>query len=255
MFVKKVISDDVEYSDDGRSSQLTCYYFDDYVKYLFNNDQSRPTSGKSSIFLQSLNNKKENKAIQVDGKTGEVSKKSRPVNIESKVKRLFKKCSKEDIKDEIKSDDLDIEDTKITFRKSGRRKSLTISRTQSPETVQVIRVDVVCNHSRGSAISDYDDKKPDCNVSEPLTNFGIESMDIKKSHFANKYLLANTIKPLDGNLSSGEKVTLLCKTFKLSERSQVPLFVKPRTSPEAKIKCKSLKISSPTKGYTIEFRK
>ncbi|KOB77662.1 Uncharacterized protein OBRU01_02821 [Operophtera brumata] len=255
MFVKQVISDDVEYSDDDRSSQLTCYYFDDYVKYLFNNDKSRPNSGKSSVVIESLRNKKDNKATQVDEQTGEGTKKSRQGNIQSKVKSLVNKCAEQDIKDEIISKDVDMEDTKITYRKTGRRKSLTISRTQSPETVQVIRVEVVCNQSRGSVTSHYEDNKPDCSISESMTNFGIESMDIQKSHFANKYLLTNTVKTLDENLSGGEKVTLCCKTFKLSERSQVPILIKPRTSLEAKLKCKSLKMSSPTKDYKIEFRK
>lgn len=231
MFVKQAIPDEDELSDDGRSTQLTSYYFDDYVKYL-SNDKSRPTSGKSSIFLQSLDNKKENKATQVD-EFGEGSKKPRHRIIESKVKSLLKKCAKQEIKDEIKRDDTAIEDPKITYRKSGRRKSLTISRTQSPEIMQVIRVDVVCNHNRGSVMSDYEDTKQLDN-NESLNNYDVKSMDTKKSHFANKYLLTNTVKTLDENLASGETVTLLCKTFKLSERFQVPLSSKPRTVADVK---------------------
>lgn len=244
MFVKQVIPD-VDQDTDDESSHITSYYFDDYVKYLFDTDKSRPTSGKSSVFLQSLSNKKENKATQVDGQMGEVSNKPRQGYMESRVKTFLKKSDKQEIKDGAQSDDANIEDTKITFRKSGRRKSLTISRAQSPEVMQVIRVDVVCNHSRGSAMSDYESNtrtKPACE--DTLDNLDIERVDLKKSHFANKYLLTSTIKPLDEHLA-GEKVTLLCKTFKLTERSQASLPNKPKAVTETKTNKKTIKTCAP----------
>ncbi|KAG6465523.1 uncharacterized protein LOC115453905 [Manduca sexta] len=214
MFVKQVVHED---EDADRSSQLTCYYFDDYVKYLFNNDRSRPTSGKSTLFLRELSNKfEENKAIQVES-SNETNKKLR--NAETKTKTFIKKIAKESNVDN--KNIVDMKDAKIMYRKAGKRKSLTISRAQSPETVQVIRVDVVCNYHGGSVLSDYEESKRSSDTHFDKSAGKIDSINIKNSSFANKYLLTNTIKSLDENLSGGAKVTLLCKTFKLSDRSKL----------------------------------
>ncbi|XP_075991336.1 uncharacterized protein LOC142986666 [Anticarsia gemmatalis] len=209
MFVKQIVNEN-EFSDEDRSSQLTCYYFDDYVKYLCS-DRSRPTSGRSTIFLRGISNYKENKAIQVE--IAPIIEDKKVKKVEPKPKAVPKKVSTQEVK-EVRDIVETIENTKITYQKTGKRKSLTISRTQSPETVQVIRVDVVCNYPN-SSLSDYDDIKrgagsPDRSKSK-LENIG------KNNHF-NKYLLTNSIKSLDESLSGGSKVTLLCKTFKLSDR-------------------------------------
>lgn len=244
MFVKQAI--DNEYSDDGRSSQLTCYYFDDYVKYLYNNDKSRPNSGKSSIFLQGLSNKRENKATQVESEqTGgnKISQKH-----DSKHKSFLKKSHKQEIFDEIS--DGDVEDTKISYSNSGKRKSLTISRTQSPETVHVIRVDVVCNHSGTSARSGYEEKKLDCS-----SDIDFENITAKGSHFSDKYLLTNTIKKLDESLS-GAKVTLLCKTFKLTARAKASSTNKPKTnSTDETFIAKESKKNGKNKNSKVKVRK
>ncbi|KAJ0183706.1 hypothetical protein K1T71_000129 [Dendrolimus kikuchii] len=222
MFIKQVINDR-EHNDEEKSSQLTCYYFDDYIKYLFHNDKSRPASGTSSIFLQGLNNKlTENKDAEVNiPNYVENIKKSK--KIEAKIKQISKKTIK-NRDDKIEESESDIEDTQITYKKSGKRKSLTISRTQSPETVQIIRVDVVCNYRSISPISDYTDdiKENEPSPKEPEPKK--DSFNIKDNHYAAKYQLTKTIKTLDENLYGGAKVTLLCKTFKLSERGKI--FVK-----------------------------
>lgn len=217
MFVKQIVEDQ-DLSEDDRSSQLTCYYFDDYAKYINNADRSRPSSGKSSIFLQGITSKlKENKAVQVDTTKTMVSKKTRIV--EQKFKNSHKPG---DIQDEFTCEkDSNIDDTKIAFHKSGKRKSLTITRVPSPETVQVIRVDVVCNYSSSSTMSDYDENKKQTQTdSGKLIENKLENFNIRNNHYANKYLLMNTIKTLDENVSGGAKVTLLCKTFRLSDRGK-----------------------------------
>lgn len=222
MFVKQVVQNN-GIEDEDRSSQLTCYYFDDYAKYLISNDRSRPSSGKSSIFLQGLSTKfKENKAIQVDiTKTG-FTKKLR--KNEPRLKNAVYDRERLTISDEIihPSPETSIENAKIAFHKSGNRKILTISRAQSPETVQVIRVDVVCNYSNSSTLSDYEDTKKQSKIDDvKITDKSLETINIKNSHYANKYLLTNTIKSLNENVSGGAKVTLLCKTFKLTDRSKI----------------------------------
>lgn len=217
MFVKQVVEEH-EVPEDDRSSQLTCYYFDDYAKYITNTDRSRPSSGKSSIFLQGITTKhKENKAVQVDTTKTDASKNTRTVK--QKLKNSHKP---EEIQDKVTCNmDSNIDDTKIAFHKSGKRKSLTITRVPSPETVQVIRVDVVCNYSSSSTMSDYDDNKKQTQTDDdkPIGN-KVENFNIRNNHYANKYLLMNTIKTLDENVSGGAKVTLLCKTFRLTDRGK-----------------------------------
>lgn len=216
MFVKQIVEDQ-ELPEDDRSSQLTCYYYDDYAKYITNTDRSRPSTGKSSIFLQGTTTKfRENKAVQVDTTKTMISKKT---ILEQKLNNSHKP---EEIQGEITCEnDSNIEDTKISFHKSGKRKSLTITRVPSPETVQVIRVDVVCNYSTSSIMSDYDENKKqtqtDC---DKLISNKLENFNIRNNHYANKYLLMNTIKTLDENVSGGAKVTLLCKTFRLTDRAK-----------------------------------
>lgn len=228
MFVKQLIEDE-ENDVDESSSQLTCYYFDDYVKYILNNELSAPISDKSSVLFYSLNKKvKENKAVQVE---------SRRQGLDSRKYQKFdgatkNNCIIKNIKETVKEEppDLTSEDTKVVYHKSGKRKCLTISRAQSPETVQVIRVDVVCNYTRSSTISELDDNKRqnDVDTQIALNPKIINNINLKTSHFSNKYLLTNTTKTLDENVSGGAKVTLLCKTFRLSRRTN-PTKKLPRT--------------------------
>lgn len=215
MFVKQTVED--SYLSEARSSVLSDYDYS-YTKYLLNNDQSRPSSSKSSVILYYLNNKfKENKATQVDIKNNNVKKK--PMN--EKLRKI-KKCDiKTDVTEDLKLTEIENNnvDTKITYRKSGKRKSLTISRTDCPATVQVIRVDVVCNYSSSSTISDYDECKKEDTPAE-LEDKENKMVKPNTSHFDKKYVLTNTVKTLDENVTGG-KVTLMCKTFKLTERSKV----------------------------------
>lgn len=240
MFVKQAITEN-ELSDDDRSSQLTYYYFDEYLKYLHNTDRSRPASRNSSIFLRGFSKDKDktedNKPTQVETNADEM-KKSRTT--ETKIKNNVKKIPKRELmKDEIRDVSETIENTKITYKKSGKRKSLTISRAQSPETVQVIRVDVVCNYTNSSS-SDYEDNKKESltDRSETFRENSLIKKDIfanrYSNHLASKYLLTNSIKSVDENLSGGSKVTLLCKTFKLSDRNIAE-------KPEKEIKFRTLK--------------
>ncbi|XP_063837755.1 uncharacterized protein LOC135086863 [Ostrinia nubilalis] len=220
MFVKQVV-DDIENFEEDRSSELTSYYFDDYVKYILSAERSRPSSSKSSIFLQDLSNKyRENKSIQVDNKSVSDTKKPRKADPKNKIanKQTTFKTDDGNIDQETDMDTKSTHDTKVAYHKSGKRKSLTISRAQSPETIQVIRVDVVCNYSSSSVLSDCEENKRE--TSTRLTEKDIEKIDFKKPHFADKYLLTNTIKSINENLSCGSKVTLLCKTFKLTDRSK-----------------------------------
>ncbi|XP_045510206.1 uncharacterized protein LOC123705472 [Colias croceus] len=207
MFVKELLEDNS--NDGGRFSELTCYYLDDYAKYLLSNDRSRPSTGKSNTFIYTLDNKtKESKAVQTELK--HVSRKTS--KSDTKFKKPFKR-NKDEGKEMVGATKTTIKDAKITYEKSGKRKSLTISRTESPATVQVIRVDVVCNYSSSSTMSDYEDKQTKEENKQEIVN-------VKQSHFANKYLLTNTVKTLDEN-AGGARVTLLCKTFKLADRSGI----------------------------------
>ncbi|XP_045531535.1 uncharacterized protein LOC123718789 [Pieris brassicae] len=209
MFVKELVEDNLY--DGDRCSELTCYFYDDYAKYLMNNDRSRPSSGKSSIFqFDAIEKPKENVA----------KNKVRTKTLKTGKSESNKKKPNEILNGDKKDLELRDNDTKISYHKSGKRKSLTISRADSPATLQVIRVDVVCNYCT-SSISDYEDTKQTTN----------EKVTKGDSHFANKYLLTNTVKTLDEN-AGGARVTLLCKTFKLADRSG--LF--------AENKAKSLKI-------------
>ncbi|XP_039764118.1 uncharacterized protein LOC120636625 [Pararge aegeria] len=216
MFVKQMVND-FDLQEASRSSELSDY-FDDYSKYFLNNEHSRPSSGKSSIVLYCLNNKtKENKATQVDLKSTGPRRKHK---LDIKNKKANKISDKSDV-DEIQNSKNDInEGTKITFHKNGKRKSLTISRTESPATVQVIRVDVVCNYSTSSTMSDYEENKAPSQADYDQEDREIKTLDLKKSRFVQKYMLTNTVKTLDQSVSGG-KVTLMCKTFKLTNRSKI----------------------------------
>lgn len=223
MFIKQIVDNTTITEDEGRSSQLTCYYFDDYAKYLISNDRSRPSSEKSSIFLQDLSTKlKVNKAIQVDITRTGFTKKIH--NSENRVKTNLDDVDRSIIADDVNSQspEKSIENAKIAFHKSGNRKVLTISRAQSPETIQVIRVDVVCNYSNASTVSDYEDvKKPSKIDDGKIMEKSLVNINKNNSYYANKYLLTNTVKSLNENVSGGAKVTLLCKTFKLTDRSKI----------------------------------
>lgn len=219
MFVKQVVTNP-EPADEDRTSQLSCYYFNDYAKYLTHSDRSRSSSGKSTIGLQGLSaNCKENKTVQVDiAKSRDSKQPSKGAKGNSQ--RIDTQSQLKDCEEELQN--TSIQNTKITFQKSGNRKSLTISRAQSPETVQIIRVDVVCNYSTSSTLSDYDDKKPSQSDIIKIDKI-IDSRkeNVRNSHFGQKYLLTNAIKTLDENVSGGAKVTLLCKTFTLSDRTKI----------------------------------
>ncbi|XP_063545845.1 uncharacterized protein LOC134753834 [Cydia strobilella] len=214
MFVKQVVEEKEEYIEDC-SSLLTCYYFDDYIKYILNPEQNAPSSDKSSILYCAHNNFTQNKLLQFKSNGTDV-KKCNQINNNLKISCIAKemKESKEGLPD------LALEDTKVEYYKSGKRKCLTLSRTQSPETVQVIRVDVVC-HPRAAP---GDAPAPDGSKQTHVDNEGAfhptSITNVKTNHFSNKYLLTNTIKTLDANVSGGAKVTLLCKTFRLSSRTK-----------------------------------
>lgn len=235
MFIKQIITEQQLY-DDEKSSQVTCYYFDDYIKYLYHNDKSRPASGMSTIFLHELINKfTENK----DTKTNIPLYCLKNNNKSNKMEHQRKQTCKKSIKNhdeknhgQVEGHESDIEDTKISFKKSGNRKSLTISRSQSPETIQVIRVDVVCNYRSNTSISDYADDKKENELQDKEPEQKKECFNIKNNSYAAKYQLTHTVKTIDQHLYGGSKVTLLCKTFKLSERSN-NIFVKYK-SPERK---------------------
>ncbi|XP_026497185.2 uncharacterized protein LOC113401458 [Vanessa tameamea] len=218
MFVKQVIDD--SYQTDVARSSILSDYADNYTKYFSNNDQSRPSSSKSSIILYSLNNKyKENKSTQVDLRNGQVKKKTKF----EKIKSLKKRDLKSTVNEELKENQCDNNsaDTKITYHRNGKRKSLTISRADSPATVQVIRVDVVCNYSCSSTMSDYDESKKELStIDTEQDDKENQMMKPKISHYPKKYVLTNTVKTLDENVSGG-KVTLLCKTFKLTDRAKM----------------------------------
>ncbi|XP_047544404.1 uncharacterized protein LOC125076330 [Vanessa atalanta] len=218
MFVKQVIDD--SYQTDVARSSILSDYAENYTKYFSNNDQSRPSSSKSSIILYSLNNKcKENKSTQVDLRNGQVKKKTKF----EKIKSLKKRDLKSTINEELNQNQCDNNsaDTKITYHRNGKRKSLTISRADSPATVQVIRVDVVCNYSCSSTISDYDESKKELSTIDTEQDDKENQMvKSKRSYYPKKYVLTNTVKTLDENVSGG-KVTLLCKTFKLTDRAKM----------------------------------
>ncbi|XP_032527497.1 uncharacterized protein LOC116777856 [Danaus plexippus] len=204
MFVRENVEDLDQNAD--------CYselsnYFDNYAKY-FTNSNSSPTSSKSSLILNDfIDRHTENKAIQVD--MGCKTKKKQKFHLKTNKLQKHKTYHENNV-EIIENDD----DTKILFHKNSKRKSITITRNESPATLQIIRVDVVCSYSSSSTMSDYEERKK------------ISSNDVKenittntKSHLTNKYMLTNSVKTLDENISSG-KVTLLCKTFKLSDRSK-----------------------------------
>ncbi|CAH0716500.1 unnamed protein product, partial [Brenthis ino] len=203
MFVKQIVDECNQYSV-TRSSELSDYV-EDYTKYISNNDQSRSSSAKSSIVLFCLNNKrKQNKCVQVDIKSHETRKKPK---IE-RGKRYQRAHPKSGLILKASDESVNTEDTKVAFHKNGKRKSLTISRTESPATVQVIRVDVVCNNSCSSSISDYD-------KSEKQYSHDLNQEDNKnqmnanqKSQLIKKYMLTNTVKTLEEKVS-GSKVTLM----------------------------------------------
>ncbi|CAG9781781.1 unnamed protein product [Diatraea saccharalis] len=217
MFVKQVVEEDFNYEED-RSTPLV-NYFDDYVKYILSTDRSRASSSKSSIHEQNHNFTE--KSAQVDTKTKVDGAECLIKKSEMKIPDI--KRGEGDIQN-LKYNETDknvIEDAKVAYYSTGKRKSLTISRVPSPETVQIIRVDVVCNYSTSSNISNSEEKKQQPADITKLSDRDIAKLNFKGSHFSDKYLLTNTIKGVDENLSCGSKVTLLCKTFKLSNRNKI----------------------------------
>ncbi|XP_050683615.1 uncharacterized protein LOC126978663 isoform X2 [Leptidea sinapis] len=203
MFVKELIEE--VHNEPGRTSELT-YYFDDYAKYL---DRSGNSSEKSSL-INVTNESKTNKAIQTQFRGSDT-------NVQlKKVKKTRKRDTVPRTKKNDEINDKNLEKAQISFHKHGKTKILTISRNESPSTLQVIRVDVVCYQS-GSSMSLYEDNKPVKESNDHNNNYRI---DLKHKHLANKYLLTSSVKTLDEN-TRGAKVTLLCKTFKLAERSRI----------------------------------
>lgn len=218
MFIKQTVSGNQLPYDDTSFSVDVDYYFDDYVNYIINKtEQSRPSTGRSSIYFQRKSNsiykQKENKAVQVNSDDSILNSKNN--NSSKKLSKPNTTVIKIDNGDYIK--DSAMEDTKISYCNTGKRKSLTISRAQSPETVQVIRVDVVCNNSSAASVASASDEK--YKTENKFSNKTNDNDDAKRNNFANKYLLTNTIKTLDENVGGGSKVTLLCKTFKLANRN------------------------------------
>ncbi|XP_050361185.1 uncharacterized protein LOC126780612 [Nymphalis io] len=227
MFIKQIIDD--SYQTDVARSSILSDYAENYTKYFSNNDQSRPSSSKSSIILYYSNNKcKENKSTQVDLRNGQQKKKIKFEKVKNFKKRVVKSAANEDLKHtQCENND---DDTKIVYHRCGKRKSLTISRAESPATVQVIRVDVVCNYSCSSTMSDYDEsKKEHSTLDTEQDDKETEIVKSKRSHLPKKYVLTNTIKTLDETVTGG-KVTLLCKTFKLADRTKTSLDRKPNDS-------------------------
>ncbi|XP_041986933.1 uncharacterized protein LOC121738764 [Aricia agestis] len=194
MFVKEIV-DDVELYDVERTSELTCY--GDYAKY-FQNISRRSSEGSLACDKQ-----KESKSVQVN-----VPKENKKPKKETKIKRA--QATKIKINNDVEaSEDTD---TKVSFHKYGARKSLTITRAESPETLQIIRVDVVCNHSDRSTPADDRKQRP------PAAAAGRGRGTDNKTY--DKYLRCGgggVVKTLDENVSGG-KVTLLCKTFRLTDR-------------------------------------
>lgn len=208
MFIKQIVEDEDDALEESRLSINPNYYFDEYVKYIINGiGESRPSTGKSSI-----NNSfktKDIKAVQAES----VAEKPKPMKNDSKINN--------NINNEIQQSE-----TKISYHKTGKRKSLTISRIQSPETIQVIRVDVTCNNnSTTSSVISVNDE----NIKQQEINLDNKVHKNKINSYTNKYLLTNSIKSLDQKVSGGSKVTLLCKTFKLSERSKENIYNKSQT--------------------------
>ncbi|CAG4962057.1 unnamed protein product [Parnassius apollo] len=223
MFVKQVV-DEANYNDvdDDYASEHKCYYFSDYVKNFANNERSRLSSAKSSINLQKTDKiLRENKSVQVDFKTITKSKHNEneltPDGIFIKDVEITGNYNATER--QMENYDMNKNETKIAFYRRGKRKSITISKSESPETVQVIRVDVVCNYSCSSTMSDYDeDKKQSIDDKTPSIDAQNVKTNIKRFNLSNKYLLTKSVKALDENVSGGANVTLLCKTFTLSNR-------------------------------------
>ncbi|CAG9137357.1 unnamed protein product [Plutella xylostella] len=220
MFVKQVVEDNKETElQEDASSQITNHYFDDYINYILN-DKSRPSTVESDT---KTTDKHKEANVNSDKKD----------NIKSKDtnKKKFIKIDGDLINDYGK--------TTISYQNSGNKKNLTISRVQSPETVQVIRVDVVCNYSRPESTveSENEDKAKKIVAVKEVKPTPV--LDMKSNHFANKYFLTKTIKSLDENLSGGAKVTLLCKTFRLTDRSNLTARCNARTEGNRPTKTKT----------------
>lgn len=216
MFVKEIV-EDPDNPEEDCSSQQNSFYLDDYVKYIMTSDRSRPSTGKSSLYLTEDITDSRDKATQVESKRSNLKNKQM-----NKPKIQSKKSVKLEDKEPARvfNKDNAMEGAKISYHKFGKRKSITISRAQSPETVQVIRVDVVCNYSSaGSTVSDFEDTKKHIKMEDAVaSNKEISRVGIRNTNFANKYLLTKSIKSLDENVSGGAKVTLLCKTYRLADR-------------------------------------
>ncbi|KAL4717465.1 hypothetical protein ACJJTC_000614 [Scirpophaga incertulas] len=212
MFVKQAIDNCSEFEDD-KLSELSNNFFDDYLKYFLNTDRSRPSSSKSTVFIQDLSNKITQKPVQINK---DKFKKSHANDIKKKTSTL--KISKQRVKEELENNvDTDIMDNaKIAYNTSEKRKNLTISRIPSPETVQVIRVDVVRNCNTGSTTSNTEQNISTKNVN--IVKVSNKNTRLSDMHFSDKYLLTKTVTGVSENLSCGSKVTLLCKTFKLADR-------------------------------------
>ncbi|XP_068632299.1 uncharacterized protein [Battus philenor] len=223
MFVKQVVDENSSHYDGDQESELTSYFFNDYAKYFISYERSRPSS--TCEFFNIDNNCRQNKSVQVD--IGCVGNKRRDK------KNYVENCLKEDekkIKNGVVYNDMKVDEEKITFHKNGGRKSITISKMENPETVQVIRVDVVCNYRCSSSLSNNEENSVQTNCSQSHSkNTKKDDLYIKGMHNGNKYLLTKSIKALDEKVSSRTNVTLVCKTFTLADRSKTSIVKRSKT--------------------------
>lgn len=215
MFIKEAI-ENYHNLEEACPSQQNSYHLDDYVKYIMSPDVSRPSTGKARLHIREDLRYSRDKAVQVEVKLSNLKDKQlrKPKPKIKKSVKLEEKIVPRDLnKKEI---DGTMGEEKIFYHKSSKRKSITISRAQSPETVQVIRVDVVCNYSHsGSTISEHDKKNKSPEIVDVLDN---STKGNKTTNSKHKYLLTKTVKSLDEKVSGGANVTLLCKTYRLADR-------------------------------------
>ncbi|KPI91838.1 hypothetical protein RR46_08264 [Papilio xuthus] len=218
MFVKQVIDRNMGNYNVDAASELTSYYLD-YSKYFSNNARSRSSSAESRVSNQNFDkNLKRNKSIQVDSNTFEEIKQDKTSSKLEEELNNNSELNNKTQKNEVVINNTKEDNPKIAFHKNGKRKSITISKSESPETVQVIRVDLVCNYSSNSNTEDYNKQNNRNQIH--LLDTRSDDDNIRRKHYNSKYLLTKSVKALDENVSGGTNVTLLCKTFRLADRSK-----------------------------------
>ncbi|KPJ09022.1 hypothetical protein RR48_15163 [Papilio machaon] len=217
MFVKQVVDRNVDNYDVEGASELK--YYLDFSKYFSNKVPSRSSSVESRVSNQNFDkNLKRNKSVQVDFNTfAEIKQDKTSTKLEKKLNNNPEVHDKT-TKDEEFTNNVKDDNPKIAFHKYGKRKSITISKAESPETVQVIRVDLVCNYSANSNTEDYNKQNNRSQIH--LADVRNNDDNMRRKHYNSKYLLTKSVKALDENVSGGTNVTLLCKTFRLADRSK-----------------------------------